>query len=187
MLKKNRQLCSICNESIKKKIDKQFNLNNTSVTDSRSTKNGTMIRRRRVCSCGSGHRFTTYERIHRPELAVVKRNGQIIPFNRERIFQSVRIALNGCIDQEKKTEQVSNEVNEKIQDLYTASSEETRQSSWQFASTKKQLVEYKIPTLGGAQDPRWKLRIMCATRIDNINVDLGFCRCRLTVRIYHLL
>ena len=117
MLKKNRQLCSICNESIKKKIDKQFNLNDTSVTDSRSTKNGTMIRRRRVCSCGSGHRFTTYERIHRPELAVVKRNGQIIPFNRERIFQSVRIALNGCIDQEKKTEQISNEVNEKIQDI----------------------------------------------------------------------
>jgi len=117
MLKKNRQLCSICNESIKKKIDKQFNLNDTSVTDSRSTKNGTMIRRRRVCSCGSGHRFTTYERIHRPELAVVKRNGQILPFNRERIFQSVRIALNGCIDQEKKTEQISNEVNEKIQDI----------------------------------------------------------------------
>ena len=117
MLKKNRQLCSICNESIKKKIDKQFNLNDTSVTDSRSTKNGTMIRRRRVCSCGSGHRFTTYERIHRPELTVVKRNGQIIPFNKERIFQSVRIALNGCVDQEKKTEQISNEVNERIQDI----------------------------------------------------------------------
>ena len=76
-----------------------------------------MIRRRRVCVCGSGYRFTTYERIYRPELTVIKRNGQIIPFNKERIFQSVKIALNGCVDQEKKVEQISNEVNEKIQDI----------------------------------------------------------------------
>ena len=117
MLKKNKELCPICNESIQKKGIENFNLNETTVTDSRVTKNGSMIRRRRVCTCGSEFRFTTYERIHRPELTVVKRNGQIIPFNRERIFQSVKIALNGCIDQESKTEQISNEVNEKIQDI----------------------------------------------------------------------
>ena len=117
MLKKNKELCPICNESIKKKGIKKFNLNGTTVTDSRVTKNGTMIRRRRLCLCGSGYRFTTYERIHRPELNVVKRNGQIIPFNKERIYQSVKVALNGCIDQEKKTEQISSEVSEKIQDI----------------------------------------------------------------------
>ena len=117
MLKKNKQLCPICNESNQKKKMQSFSLNDTTVTDSRVTKNGTMIRRRRLCTCGSGYRFTTYERIHRPELTVVKRNGQIIPFNKERIFQSVKVALNGCIDQEKKTEQISNEVNEKIQDI----------------------------------------------------------------------
>ena len=117
MLKKNKELCPICNESIKKKDIKDFSLNDTIVTDSRATKNGSMIRRRRVCNCGSGHRFTTYERIYKPELTVVKRNGQISPFNIERIFQSVKIALNGCEDQVKKTEQISNEVNEKIQDI----------------------------------------------------------------------
>ena len=117
MLKKNKQLCPICNESIKKTGSAKFNLNDTTVTDSRVTKNGSMIRRRRVCVCGSGYRFTTYERIYRPELTVIKRNGQIIPFNKERIFQSVKIALNGCVDQEKKVEQISNEVNEKIQDI----------------------------------------------------------------------
>ena len=117
MLKKIKQLCPICNESIEKKGAKSFNLNDTNVTDSRVTRNGSMIRRRRLCSCGSGTRFTTYEKIYRPELAVVKRNGQIIPFNKERIYQSVKIALNGCIDQEKKTEEISNEVNEKVQEL----------------------------------------------------------------------
>ena len=117
MLKKNKDLCPICNESIQKKGIKNFNLNDTAVTDSRVTKNGSMIRRRRVCACGSDYRFTTSERIYRPELTVIKRNGQITPFNKERIFQSVKIALNGCADQEKKTEQISNEVNEKIQDI----------------------------------------------------------------------
>ena len=86
MLKKIKQLCPICNESIEKKGAKSFNLNDTNVTDSRVTRNGSMIRRRRLCSCGSGTRFTTYEKIYRPELAVVKRNGQIIPFNKEYDF-----------------------------------------------------------------------------------------------------
>ena len=29
----------------------------------------------------------------------------------------MKIALNGCVDQDKKTEQISNEVNEKVQDI----------------------------------------------------------------------
>jgi len=117
MLKKNKELCPICNESIEKKGIKDFKLNDTVVTDSRATKKGSIIRRRRVCNCGSGARFTTYERIHKPELTVVKRNGQITTFNKERIFQSVKIALNGCIDQDKKTTQISNEVNQKVQGI----------------------------------------------------------------------
>ena len=148
MLVKNKQLCPVCNESNKKKITKKFSLNATTVTDSRVTKNGTMIRRRRLCTCGSEIRFTTYERIHRPELTVVKRNGQIIPFNRERIFQSVKIALNGCIDQESKTEQISNEVNEKIQDIGKES----------------------VPT--NAQDTRWKcLKTLLVTKGDKVTME----------------
>ena len=86
MLKKNKQLCPICNESNQKKKMQSFSLNDTTVTDSRGTKNGSMIRRRRVCVCGSGYRFTTYERVNRPEMSVIKRNGQISPFNKERIL-----------------------------------------------------------------------------------------------------
>ena len=50
MLKKNKQLCPICNESNQKKKMQSFSLNDTTVTDSRVTKNGTMIRRRRLCT-----------------------------------------------------------------------------------------------------------------------------------------
>ena len=89
----------------------------TSVVDSRPSEDGTAIRRRRLCGCERKERFTTFERVQFQELTVIKRNGQIIPFSKERIFQSVKVALNGCVDQEKKTEQISNEVNEKIQDI----------------------------------------------------------------------
>ena len=40
MLKKNKELCPVCNESIEKKGIKDFKLNDTVVTDSRVTKKG---------------------------------------------------------------------------------------------------------------------------------------------------
>ena len=110
--------CPICNESLEgKQVKKQseYNLNDTSVTDSRVTKNGSMIRRRRLCMCGN--RFTTYEKVDKPQLNVVKRNGQVIPFDSDRIYNSLKIALNGCSDQLKKTEEISAEVLDKVQNL----------------------------------------------------------------------
>ena len=43
----------------------------TSVIDSRPTEDGTVIRRRRECSCKQ--RFTTFERVQLRELIVVKK------------------------------------------------------------------------------------------------------------------
>ena len=48
----------------------------TSVVDSRPTEDGTAIRRRRVCTCGGGQRFTTFERVQFRELTVIKKNGR---------------------------------------------------------------------------------------------------------------
>ncbi len=45
----------------------------TSVVDSRPTEDGTAIRRRRVCTCGGGQRFTTFERVQFRELTVIKK------------------------------------------------------------------------------------------------------------------
>ena len=55
-------ICSICKKG------------ETSVVDSRPTEDGTAIRRRRLCVCGS--RFTTFERVQFRELTVVKKNGR---------------------------------------------------------------------------------------------------------------
>jgi transcriptional repressor NrdR len=64
----------------------------TQVKDSRPTEDNTSIRRRRYCpSCGA--RFTTFERIQLRELTVVKKTGQRVPFDRDKLARSVAVAL----------------------------------------------------------------------------------------------
>ena len=56
----------------------------TSVIDSRVSDEGEAIRRRRKCdSCG--RRFTTYERVEGLDLKVIKKDGSIESFSREKI------------------------------------------------------------------------------------------------------
>tara|TARA_B110000881_G_C18398298_1_gene424616 strand:+ start:192 stop:656 length:465 start_codon:yes stop_codon:yes gene_type:complete len=65
----------------------------TSVIDSRSTEDGTAVRRRRHCACGGGQRFTTFERVQFRELTVIKKNGRKSQFDREKLSKSVFISL----------------------------------------------------------------------------------------------
>jgi len=66
--------------------------NDTSVKDSRTTDDQLAIRRRRICSeCGS--RFTTFERIQLRNLMVIKKDGHRVPFDREKLVQSVSSAM----------------------------------------------------------------------------------------------
>jgi transcriptional repressor NrdR len=58
------------------------------VIDSRSTKEGTVTRRRREClKCG--HRFTTYEYIEPAQLVVVKKDGSRQEFSRRKILEGM--------------------------------------------------------------------------------------------------
>ena len=77
------------------------------VVDSRTTKEGEAIRRRREClKCG--HRFTTYEYIERAPMMVVKRDGRREQYSREKLLSGL---LKAC---EKRP--VSREQLEKIVD-----------------------------------------------------------------------
>lgn len=59
------------------------------VIDSRSSKEGSTIRRRREClSCT--HRFTTYEQIEHVELMVAKRDGRRELFSKEKLTLSIQ-------------------------------------------------------------------------------------------------
>jgi transcriptional repressor NrdR len=58
------------------------------VVDSRSTREGAAIRRRREClQCN--HRFTTYEYVESTPVLVVKRDGRRVPFDREKVINGV--------------------------------------------------------------------------------------------------
>lgn len=57
----------------------------TKVIESREVAGGKSIRRRRMCS-ECTHRFTTYERIERPQLIVVKNNDVREIFNRNKLL-----------------------------------------------------------------------------------------------------
>ena len=64
----------------------------THVKDSRPTEDNSAIRRRRACpDCGA--RWTTFERVHLRDLMVVKKNGQRVPFDRDKLEASMRISL----------------------------------------------------------------------------------------------
>lgn len=61
------------------------------VKDSRAAEDNTAIRRRRFCNnCGA--RYNTFERVQLRDIYVVKRNGERVDFDREKLAQSIRIA-----------------------------------------------------------------------------------------------
>jgi transcriptional repressor NrdR len=62
------------------------------VIDSRASREGATIRRRRECT-GCGHRFTTYEEIEREDLMVIKRDGRREEFSREKLLSGLKKAF----------------------------------------------------------------------------------------------
>jgi transcriptional repressor NrdR len=61
------------------------------VIDSRASREGTTIRRRREC-LGCAQRFTTYEEIEREGLMVVKRDGRREEFSKEKLLSGIKKA-----------------------------------------------------------------------------------------------
>ena len=64
---------------------------NNKVIDSRLSKDGRMIRRRREC-LDCGRRFTTYEKLEDVLPMVVKKDDRREPFNREKIIGGIKLA-----------------------------------------------------------------------------------------------
>ncbi len=64
----------------------------TQVKDSRPAEDGVAVRRRRECS-DCGVRFTTYERLQLRVMMIIKRSGERVPFNREKLAGSILVAM----------------------------------------------------------------------------------------------
>src|SRR2546421_4755401 len=88
------------------------------VIDSRASREGATIRRRRQC-LGCGYRFTTYEEVERAGLVVLKRDNRREEFSREKLLSGLKKACQKRpISQkiiEDLAEKISNEVSEKYE------------------------------------------------------------------------
>jgi len=82
-----------------------------SVIDSRDTDERAVRRRRECEKCG--YRFTTYERVEPIKLSVLKRSGDIEPFDRSKIFRGIVIATNGRIPDEE-IEEIVDDIEQKF-------------------------------------------------------------------------
>jgi transcriptional repressor NrdR len=66
-------------------------VDNDKVIDSRTSMDGSAIRRRREC-LACKRRYTTYERVEEMSLRVVKKDGNLAPFEREKIRRGLEKA-----------------------------------------------------------------------------------------------
>ena len=86
----------------------------TQVKDSRDTDDNTAIRRRRECSeCGS--RFTTFERVQLRDLVVVKKNGEKVMFDRDKLARSIYLAVRKRPVSSERVEKVVNSIQRRLE------------------------------------------------------------------------
>jgi transcriptional repressor NrdR len=84
------------------------------VIDSRSTKEGTVTRRRREClKCG--HRYTTYEYIEPAQMIVVKKDGSRQEFDRRKVLEGIIKACEKRPIPREKIEEVTDSIVTELQ------------------------------------------------------------------------
>jgi transcriptional repressor NrdR len=87
------------------------------VIDSRSSREGATIRRRREC-IACGFRFTTYEEVERAGLMVLKRDGRREEFSKEKLMSGVRKACQKRPISPKTIEDVVEKIVNEVTDKY---------------------------------------------------------------------
>lgn len=85
------------------------------VIESRESADGVTIRRRREAPDGT--RFTTYERIERPNLAVIKKDGARELYDRDKLTTAIKRSVGKFFSSEVEVEQSINEIEDAVYGL----------------------------------------------------------------------
>jgi len=93
-----------------------YKIGDSRVIESRESADGVTIRRRRESLDGK-HRFTTYERVERPNLAVIKKDGSRELFDREKLSIAVKRSVGKFFTSELEVEDIINNVEDALYDL----------------------------------------------------------------------
>lgn len=86
-------------------MNSQFRIGDSRVIESREGADGLSIRRRRVSLDGK-HRFTTYERVEKPNLAVIKKNGSRELYDREKLHTAISRSVGKFFTSELEIESI---------------------------------------------------------------------------------
>lgn len=97
-------------------MNSKYKIGDSRVIESRESADGATIRRRRESLDGK-HRFTTYERIERPNLAVVKKDASRELFDREKLATAIKRSVGKFFSSEVEVEEIVNNVEEALYDL----------------------------------------------------------------------
>lgn len=90
----------------------QLNIGDSRVVESREVSDGVTIRRRREAP--DGKRFTTYERIEKPNLAVIKKNGSRALFDRQKLSIAVKQSVGKFFSSEVEVEEMIDQIEDSL-------------------------------------------------------------------------
>lgn len=89
-----------------------INIGDSRVIESREVGDGVTIRRRRETP--DGKRFTTYERIEKPNLAVIKKNGARELYDRDKLATAIKRSVGKFFKSEIEVEEMIDDIEEAI-------------------------------------------------------------------------
>lgn len=89
-----------------------FKIGDSRVIESREVSDGVTIRRRREAPDGT--RFTTYERIEKPNLAVIKKDGKRELFDRDKLAGAIKKSVGKFFSSEVEVEEMIDAIEENI-------------------------------------------------------------------------
>lgn len=92
-----------------------LNIGDSRVIESREVGDGLTIRRRREAP--DGRRFTTYERIEKPNLIVIKKNGSRELYDRDKLKAATSKSVGKFFESEVEIEEIVNVVDENLYGL----------------------------------------------------------------------
>lgn len=93
-------------------MSQQLNIGDSRVLESREVGDGKTIRRRRESPDGT--RFTTYERIEKPNIAVIKKDGSRELFDRDKLAGAIKQSVGKFFSSEVEVEDIVTKVEDAI-------------------------------------------------------------------------
>lgn len=94
-------------------MNSKYKIGDSRVIESRESSDGLTIRRRRESLDGK-YRFTTYERIERPSLVVLKKNGARELYDRDKLATALKRSVGKFFTSDVEIEDILNEIEEEL-------------------------------------------------------------------------